>query len=346
MHVLRRKWGKLPDGSQVHLFKLSNDHGMVVEISDYGGTVVSLKVPDKEGVIGDVVLGFSDLKSYLNSKFYFGCLIGRYANRIRDGVFKLNGEEVQVSRNEGENHLHGGHRGFDKVLWDPRESCDDVKCSLTLKHRSPDGDEGYLGTLDAWVIYTLTNGNELRIEYWAKTDAPTVVNLTNHSYFNLKGKGDILGHSLKINADSYTPVDTRLLPTGEIVPVKGTPLDFTESRVVGSRINDTHPQLRLGNGYDHNYVLGKTGVALRLSEPSTGRVLEVTTTQPGVQFYTGNFLDGSEVDRNGEPIMKHAGLCLETQHYPDSPNQPDFPSVALFPGETYTHVTTFKFSTV
>lgn len=335
-------WGRLPDGRWARLFTLVNGAGGRVKVTDYGATVTSIMVPDRDSVIGEVALGFNYLDSYLRSRFYFGCTVGRYANRIREGRFSLDGVERNVIRNHGKHHLHGGDRGFDKVLWSVEEA---DESSVTLMYRSVDGEEGYPGQLDVTVRFSLSD-KDLEVSYTAATDRPTVVNLTNHTYFNLAGAGDILGHILELGSDRYTPADKDLLPLGEVDPVEGTPLDFREPKKVGRDIESRHPQMLLAGGYDHNYVLRGSGLrwAAKLHDPVTGRALEVRTTQPGLQLYTGNFLDGSEVGRRGEPILRHSGLCLETQHYPDSPNHPGFPSTVLRPGETYNHRTALRFT--
>ena len=335
------------DGQPVQLFTLTNDSGSEVAITEYGGIVVSLMVPDREGNLGDVVLGFEDLDSYVTDTPYFGAITGRYANRIAGGRFEIDGTSYELPLNNGPNSLHGGIKGFDKVIWqgEPTETGDGV----ALTYVSADGEEGYPGALESRVTYTWTDGNELRIEYEASTDKPTVVNLTNHSYFNLKdgGASPILDHELTINADSYTPIDATLIPTGEIAPLAGTLLDFRESTVIGARIEDDEEQLVFGSGYDHNYVLNAAPEGLTLAatvyEAETGRVLDVLTSEPGVQFYSGNFLDGHLVGKGGTAYGHRSGLCLETQHYPDSPNQPEFPSTLLRPGNTYSTTTVYRF---
>ena len=337
------RWERLPDGGWAHRVTLVNGDGCRVTVTDYGATVTSMMAPDRDGVIGEVALGFNDLESYLRSRAYFGCTVGRYANRIREGRFTLDGVEHNVTRNHGRHHLHGGLRGFDKVLWRVEEA---DESSVALSYRSVDGEEGYSGQLNATVCFSLTDRDELEISYKATTDRPTIINLTNHTYFNLAGVGDVLGHVLELNADSYTPADEDLLPSGEVAQVKGTPLDFFEPKKVGRDIGSKHAQMLLAGGYDHNYVLRGSGLrrAATLSDPMTGRVMDVRTTQPGLQLYTGNFLDGAERGRWGEPTLKHSGLCLETQHYPDSPNHPHFPSTVLRPGETYNHRTVLRFT--
>ncbi len=306
-------------------------------------------MPDRDGRLEDVVLGFEALESYFGPHPFFGALIGRYANRIGKGRFRLDDRDYVLATNHGPNHLHGGARGFDKVVWDAELLGTNEGPALRLSHRSEDGEEGYPGTLDATVTYTITENDELRIAYVAATDRPTVVNLTHHSYFNLAGAGDILSHELFIDADRYTPVDAGLIPTGELRAVLGTPFDFREPRPIGGRVRDADPQLSLANGYDHNFALVPGGAGLRLVsrvyEPRSGRIMEVFTTEPGLQLYTGNGLDGSLVGKKRTPIQRHAGLCLETQHFPDSPNQPSFASTRLNPGEEYSSQTVYRFST-
>ena len=339
-------FGKTREGTPVRIYTLTNKHGVEATITNYGGRVVSLKVPDKNGAMGDVVLGFDSLDGYLNENPYFGALIGRYANRIGHAQFRLDGVLHKVPKNDGANSLHGGTRGFDKVVWTPREMKDG---GLELTYLSKDGEEGYPGNCKVTVIYRLTDLDELKIEYAASTDKDTVVNLTNHSYFNLKGGGDILGHLLTLNADRFTPVDGGLIPTGELKPVAGTPFDFRKSTAIGARIEQNDEQLKLGKGYDHNWVVSrKSGaelsLAARVEEPSTGRVMEVWTTQPGIQFYTGNFLDGTIKGKGGNVYARRSALCLETQHFPDSPNKPKFPSTVLKPGMEFKSTTIYKFT--
>jgi aldose 1-epimerase len=328
----------MPDGAEVFLYTLTNDLGLEVSIINYGGAITSLKVPDRAGVLGDIVLGFETLDDYVTNPRYFGALIGRHANRIALGKFSLNGVEYQLEQNNGVNHLHGGFKGFDKRVWNARSD----SAGLQLEYLSKDGEEKYPGTVTAVVSYRLFD-NELRIDYGAVTDADTIVNLTNHSYFNLKGEGTILDHELLLNADSFTPVSKDLIPTGEIKAVEGTPMDFRQGKRIGAEIND------ITGGYDHNFVLknhdGSLRSAGRLYEASTGRILEILTTQPGMQFYSGNFLDGSFVGKNGFVYHKYTGLCLEPQHFPDAPNHPNFPSTVLRVGQEYKQSTVFKFST-
>jgi len=348
MKITSDHFGVTSSGEEVQLFCLTNNQGMEVRITNYGGIITAINVPDRDGNLGDVVLGHETLEGYLNRSRYFGALIGRYANRIAHGRFCLNGITYSLAKNNGENHLHGGFKGFDKVVWSVREiPAADTAC-LQLTYLSKDGEEGYPGNLETIVTYLLTNGNELRIDYQATTDRDTIVNLTNHSYFNLAGSGTVLDHQVTINAETYTPVDKGLIPTGEIRSVRDTPLDFTSPTAIGARIRDYYEQLRLACGYDHNFVL-RTGTqafrnAATVYEPTTGRVLEVSTTQPGMQFYSGNFLDGSIVGKGDRVYVKHSGCCFETQHFPDSPNHPNFPSTVVKPNQEYRHTTSFKFS--
>jgi aldose 1-epimerase len=342
----KSEFGKLPDGSTAHLYTLQNSKGMVVKVTDYGLIITEILVPDRNGKVGDVVLGFDNLPQYLKGHPFFGAIAGRYANRIAKAKFSLDGKEYTLAANNGKNHLHGGKVGFDKKLWaaEPLLSMPD-RAAIAFKYTSKDGEEGYPGNLGLTVVYTLTDDNELIIDYSAATDKKTVINVTNHSYFNLAGAGDVLEHELQIEADQYTPVDAELIPTGEIAAVKGTPLDFTSPHKIGERIEQTG----LG-GYDHNFVL-RGGVterprfAARAYEPKSGRVMEVSTTEPGVQLYTGIGLNGSLTGVGGVKYPKSGGFCLETQHYPDSPNKPSFPSVVLEPGKKFHSVTAFKFST-
>ncbi len=337
------------DGKPVTLYTLTNPSGAQVAITNYGGIVVSLRVPDREGVLADVVLGFDDVDSYVADTPYFGALIGRYGNRIANGAFTLNGESYTLPKNNGPNALHGGLKGFDKVVWEARPAAGgDV---LVLEYLSADGEEGYPGTLSSRVTYTWSDDNALKIEYHATTDKPTVINLTNHSYFNLKDAGadTALNHQVTINADRYTPIDDTLIPTGELLSVEGTPFDFREATAIGARIEKENEQLKFGLGYDHNYVLNREGDGLELAvtvyEPDSGRVMEVLTEEPGVQFYSGNFLDGHHVGKGGNAYQQRNAFCFETQHFPDSPNKPQFPTTTLNPGETYSTSTVYRFST-
>ena len=343
MSIEKRDFGKTPDGENVDLYTLTNTNGLKAQIMTYGGIVTTLNVPDRDGHLGDIVSGYDTLDEYIKENPYFGALIGRCGNRIGKGKFTLNGVEYTLATNNGPNHLHGGIKGFDKVVWNAEQMETDEGPALKLNYLSKDGEEGYPGNLNCTVIYTLTNNDELKISYEAETDKDTVLNLTHHSYFNLGGhdSGDILGHELTLNADNYTPVDDDLIPTGEIKPVKGTPMDFTKPTAVGARID------QVKGGYDHNFVLnnsdGSLALAASVYEPKTGRVMEISTTEPAIQFYSGNFLDGS-LKGKGAVYNKHNAFCLETQHFPDSPNRPNFPSVVLKPGEKYTHLTVHKFS--
>lgn len=343
-------FGVIPGGDSVDLFTLTNPHGMEVRLMTYGGIIVSLKVPDRKGAIDDVVLGYDSLAGYLRSSPYFGAIVGRYGNRIAHGRFTLDGQTFKLDTNNGPNALHGGVKGFDKQVWHAESFKRDSNVGVILSYTSPDGDQGYPGTLRASVTYTLTPANELRIDYHATTDKATPINLTQHSYFNLAGagKGDILGHLMLINADRFTPVDSTLIPTGVLAPVAGTPFDFRQPTAIGARIAQVDQQLKNGGGYDHNFVLNRTGdslsLAARVVEPTTGRVLTVSTTEPGVQFYTGNFLDGTITGKGGHQYLKRYAFCLETQHFPDSPNHPNFPSTVLKPGTEYQSHTVFAFS--
>ena len=348
----KKPFGKTPDGQPVDLYVLTNKNAVEVAITNYGGAVVSLKVPDRNGKFGDVVLGYDSLDGYVNDKGYFGAIVGRYGNRIGHAQFSIDGKTYTLARNNGENSLHGGIKGFNKAVWAAKELPVKNGQSLELTYLSKDGEEGFPGNLHVRVVYTLTDSNELKIEYSATTDKKTVVNLTNHTYFNLAGpgSGDILGHQLVIEADKFTPVDASLIPTGELRDVPGTPLDFGKATAIGARIDQDDEQLKLGHGYDHNFVLRRAAgapisLAARVVEPNTGRVLEVWTTEPGVQFYTGNFLDGTARGKGGLTYARRSAFCLETQHFPDSPNQPKFPSVVLNPGEKYSTTTTYRFTT-
>lgn len=350
--VTQAPFGVTPDGQQVTLYTFSNSAGMEARVIDYGGIIVSLRVPDRDGELEDVVLGFDSLEGYVAEHPYFGAIIGRFGNRIANGRFTLDGQEYQLPVNNGPNSLHGGNRGFDKVVWAAEPFENDRGRGIILRYTSPDGEEGYPGTLEARVTYTLTDDNELIFDYHATTDAATPVNLTQHSYFNLAGNGagTILDHEVMLNASRFTPVNRDLIPTGALQPVAGTPFDFTEPTAVGSRIEADDEQLRFAGGYDHNFVIDRDAgdsltLAARVRESTSGRVLEVLTTEPGVQFYTGNFLDGTLTGKDGAVYERRTGFCLETQHFPDSPNQPDFPSTILRPGEEYRSSTVFRFST-
>jgi aldose 1-epimerase len=348
----RTSFGTLPDGTALDLFTLKNASGMEVSVTNYGGIITSLKVPDRDGKIDDVTLGYDSIDGYLKSSPYFGAIIGRYGNRIGKAQFELDGKTYKLPANDGPNTLHGGVKGFDKVVWQAEPFEREGERGIIFTYVSPDGEEGFPGTLSSRVTYTLTDKNELAFDYQATTDKPTVVNLTQHAYFNLAGdgSGDVLGHELTINADRYTPVSSTLIPTGELASLEGTPLDFRTKTAIGARIDAAHEQIKRAGGYDHNYVLNREGdglsLAARVEEPKTGRVMEVHTTEPGIQFYSGNFLDGSITGKQGHVYNKRNGLCLETQHYPDSPNQPSFPTTTLKPGEEYKSRTVYTFSTM
>jgi aldose 1-epimerase len=348
--IQKRLFGAADDGQAVDLYVLRNKSGMEVSITNYGGAVVSLRVPDRAGKFADVVLGYDDAQGYVTDRAYFGGIIGRYANRIAHGRFTLDGANYTLPKNDGENELHGGLKGFNKRLWAAREISAGGGQALELVYHGKDTEEGYPGNLTAKVIYTLTDNNELRIEYFATTDKETVVNLTNHSYFNLagQGNGDILGHRLTIHAEEYSPVDATLIPTAGPRSVHGTPFDFTQAETIGGRINQDDQQLKFGRGYDHNWILNPKGehklsLAAEVHEPQSGRAMEVWTTQPGLQFYSGNFLDGTIRGKEGKVYAHRSGFCLETQHFPDSPNHPAFPSTVLKPGQRYQTTTVYKF---
>ena len=349
--VTRTPFGHTPDGTAVELLTLTNRRGMDVRAMTYGGIILSLRTPDRGGHLDDVVLGYDRLDDYVTNSPYFGAIVGRYGNRIARGQFQLGGTTFRLATNNGPNHLHGGVRGFDKVVWaaEPFQHGDTV--GVVFRHTSPDGDEGYPGTLTATVTYSLTDQGELIVDYSARTDQPTPVNLTQHSYFNLAGdaRRDILDHQLTLAADAFTPVDSTLIPLGTIAPVAGTPFDFRAPVAIGARIEQPDDQLRRGQGYDHNFVLNRRGSGLvhaaSVFEPTTGRVLDVFTTEPGLQFYSGNFLDGSITGKAGRVYRHRYGFCLETQHFPDSPNHPNFPSTILQPGAAYRSRTVFRFST-
>lgn len=341
---------KLPDGTQIDKYTLEAKSGEKIEIITYGGIITSWMVPDKNGNLGDVVLGHDSMEGYLLPSPYFGALIGRYGNRIAKGKFTLDGETYELATNNDANHLHGGNVGFDKVVWAASEIKNENSTGLLLKYTSPDGEEGYPGTLNTEVTYMMDEDGSLEISYSATTDKKTIVNLTNHSYFNLgEDKSSILNHELTLYADRFLPVDKTLIPTGELRSVSGTPFDFTSSKQIGKEINEENQQLEFGGGYDHCWVLTESAEkmqkAAELYEPQSGRLLQVYTTEPAIQFYSGNFLDGSITGKGGQVYPYRSGLCLETQHYPDSPNQPDFPSVVLNPGETYSTTTKLVFST-
>lgn len=346
--VSQSVFGTMPDGVVINLYTLSNSNDVEVGIINYGGIIQSIRIPDA-GNKQDVALGFDNLQDYIDKSPYFGCITGRYANRIAKGKFMLDSIEYQLDLNNGPNSLHGGFKGFDKQVWKAEDFSSDSVAGVILTYLSPDGDQGYPGNLDVSVTYTLNNQNELRIDYNARTDKKTVVNLTNHSYFNLDngGQSDILDHQLKIIADSFTPTDETLIPSGEIIPVEATPMDFTSFKTIGENLDTSYRPIAIAGGYDHNYVLSSGGGELALvavvKEPGSGRKMEVFTTEPGIQFYSGNFLDGSITGKNGAVYHKNHGFCLETQHFPDSPNQPEFPSTVLNPGENYSSTTIYRF---
>ena len=348
----KKAFGTTPDGKAADLYTLKNKNGMEVSITDYGGIVTSIRVPDHSGKMADVVLGYDTLDGYVADKVYFGALVGRYCNRIGHAEFSIDGTKYTLAKNNGDNTLHGGIKGFNKALWDARDVSKGNEPALELTYLSKDGEEGFPGNLKVTVVFTLTGKNELKIDYSATTDKKTVVNLTNHSYFNLagQGSGDILKTVLRIEADKITPVDSGLIPTGELKSVQGTPFDFRKPTAIGERINADDDQLKLGKGYDHNFVLIKNKpngltLAARAEESTSGRVLEVWTTEPGIQLYTGNFLDGSIHGKGGVAYTQRSAFCLETQHFPDSPNHPKFPSTLLAPGQRYHTTTIYKFST-
>ncbi len=346
--ITKEAFGTAPDGQAVEIYTLRNDKGVEARIMTYGGILVSLKVPDKNGQLGDVVLGYDNLDSYVKNSPYFGALVGRYGNRIAKGHFALDGTTYTLATNNYPNALHGGLKGFDKQVWTAtsRESADGPQ--LILKYLSKDGEEGYPGNLDVTATYTLMQDSGLRLQYKATTDKDTVLNLTQHSYWNLAGKGDILGHLVMMPADRFTPVDATLIPTGELKPVEGTPFDFRTATAIGARIGQDDEQLKFGGGYDHNWVinkeLGKLGLMARVTDPESGRVMEVLSTDPGLQFYSGNFLDGTITGKGGWAYQHRAAFCMEPQHYPDSPNHPDFPTTELKPGETYHNTIIYRFS--
>jgi aldose 1-epimerase len=345
LKVVKAPYGKLPDGRAADLYTLTNAKGMRVKLINYGAITVSVEVPDRTGQPADVTLGYDTLDGWLTNTSYFGATVGRYANRIAKGRFTLDGRTYTLAANNGPNHLHGGIKGFDKMLWDaqPVETPEAVGVKFT--YLSKDGEEGYPGNLKVSVVYSLNDHNEFKADFSATTDQPNIVNLVHHSYWNLAGPaaGDVLGHELMLAADKYTPVDAGLIPTGELKAVGGSPMDFTQPTAIGTRI------AQVEGGYDHNFVLrnqtGTIALAARVYEPKTGRVMEILTDQPGIQFYSGNFLDGSVKGKGGVVYQKYSGFCLETQHYPDSPNHPEFPSVVLRPGQVYHHVMIHRFST-
>jgi aldose 1-epimerase len=345
-------FARTPDDQLVELITLRNQAGVEVRVITYGATIISLKTPDKNGQPDDVVLGFDTLPPYLEKSPYFGCIVGRYGNRIAKGKFTLDGQTYTLATNNGANHLHGGVKGFDKKIWKAEPFQDRTGPGVKFSYTSVDGEEGYPGTLKAEVTYTLTDANQLIVDYHATTDKATVVNLTQHTYWNLAGAkaNDILSHELMLNADRYTPVDDTLIPIGDLAAVAGTPFDFRTATAIGARIGQDNEQLKRGKGYDHNFVLARQGdglsLAARVVEPTTGRALEISTTEPGIQFYSGNFLDGTITGKGGRVYPQRSGFCLETQHFPDSPNQPKFPSTVLRPGQEYKTQTVFTFGTV
>ncbi len=350
MRILKETFGEF-EGAKVDIYTLKNANQVEIRITNYGGIVTSIRLPDRDGQFDDVALGYDNLQDYVDNNPYFGCIVGRYGNRIGNAKFTLGEKEYTLAKNDGENSLHGGIKGFDKVLWDAEPVVGEGKQSLKLTYLSKDGEEGFPGNLNITVTYTLTDDNSFIIDYLATTDQRTIVNLTNHTYWNLagEGSGDILKHELMLNADSFTPVDQGLITTGEIRSVENTPMDFTKPTAIGDRIDSDDEQLKFGKGYDHNWVLNSgEGDALKRAatvyEPVSGRFMEIFTTEPGIQFYSGNFLDGSITGKSGRAYGFRNGFCLETQHFPDSPNKPEFPSVELSPGETYKTSTVHKFS--
>ncbi len=340
------------EGQNVSLYTLTNSKGITIKATNYGGIVVSILVPDKAGKMNDIALGYSDVAAYVKNNPYFGAIIGRYGNRIRKARFALEGKEYILAANDNGNSLHGGQKGFDKVIWNAKPLSGKNAVGVQFDYRSKDGEEGFPGELKTTVTYWLTDNNEFKIDYRATTNKTTTVNLTHHTYFNLSGEGngDILGHELMINAEKYTPVDKGLIPTGELAKVEATPMDFRKPTAIGTRIDADFEQLKFGKGYDHNWVLKRKSVdglepAATLYDPKSGRMMEVLTTEPGIQFYSGNFLDGTIMGKSGKPYPLRSGLCLETQHYPDSPNKAAFPSVVLKPGKIYKTSTIYRFST-
>ena len=345
--IEKQPFGKTADGQQADLYVLTNKNGMQAAITNFGATLVMLKVPDRKGNLADIVEGYDDVQGYAAGANFFGATIGRYGNRIAGAQFKLDGVTYKLAANNRPNHLHGGPKGFNKVYWEGKDVSKPDSPAVQFTYLSKDGEEGYPGNLNVKVTYTLTPKNEIRIDYSATTDKDTVVNLTNHSYFNLAGSGDILGHEVVIHASHTTPVDRTLIPTGELAPVKGTPFDFTTATTVGARIAQENEQLKFGGGYDHNWVLdnksGKLAPAVEVYEPTSGRVMVISTTEPGMQFYSGNFLDGVK-GKGGASYARRSAFCFEPQHFPDSPNKPAFPSTELKPGKEYKSTTVYKFS--
>jgi aldose 1-epimerase len=347
--IIREPFGKAPDGTPVELFTLKNRNGVQVQITNYGGIITTLKVPDSGGNLSDVVLGYYSLEKYIEKSPSFGCLIGRYGNRIAEGIFTLDGQEYKLAINNGPNHLHGGKIGFDKRVWDPEIIVEENRAGLKLHYLSPHMEEGYPGNLKVDAIYWLTDANELRLDFKAVTDKKTVLNLTHHSYFNLKGHngGDVLDHLVRFNADKMVAIDSNSIPTGELIQVENTPFDFREFKPIGKDIHADHEQIRNGTGYDHSFVIngepGELRYACTVREPQSGRTLEVWTTEPAVQFYTANFLDGTIVGKDQTVYEQRNGFCLEAQHFPDSPNHPEFPSTVLNPGNTFSQSTIYRF---
>ena len=347
--VTESGFGTAPDGSPVRLFTLTNANGMELRAITYGVIIVSLKVPDRDGKLGDIVVGHDSMEGYLTRSRFFGAVVGRYGNRIANGRFTLDGHTYQLTQNNGTNHLHGGTKGFDKIVWDAKVNADPRGPSVVFTHTSPEGHEGYPGTLAARVVYTLTSDNALVIEYSATTDKPSIVNMTQHSYWNLAGEGSgtIVDHRLTLKADHFTPVDSTVIPTGELAPVDGTPFDFRKETPIGARIDADHPQIKIASGYDHNFVFKRSGSGpeqlVRVVDPKTGRTMEISTTEPGIQFYSANKLDDSYVGKSGHVYGARSAFCLETQHFPDSPNKPNFPSTVVRPDKPYQSTTIFKF---
>ena len=348
--ITESSFGEVKEGQSVKLYSLVNENGLSAQITNYGGIVTSLQVPDKNGNFTDVVAGYNSVDKYIEASPYFGCLVGRYGNRIANGKFSIDGQDYTLATNNGKNSLHGGLQGFDKVVWEAQAKNTPNGPSLELTYLSPDGEEGFPGSLQVKAVYTLTNDNELKLEFTASTDKTTPINLTHHSYFNLAGpdNGDILDHEVTINADTFTPVNEDLIPLGIFQSVKGTPFDFTKPQKIGARINSHNTQLKFGGGYDHNWVINRSGEGLafmaKVREETSGRVMEVFSTDPGLQFYTGNFLDSTNTGKNGKAYKHRSAFCMEPQHYPDSPNHKNFPSTLLSPGETYKHTIVYKFS--
>jgi aldose 1-epimerase len=342
-------FGKTVDGKSVEIYTLRNGRGMEARIITYGGIVVSLKTPDKNGNFADVVLGYDHLDGYLKKNPYFGALVGRYGNRIAKGKFALNGKSFSLAANNGPNHLHGGIKGFDKVVWTAKSVETSDGPALQLNYLSKDGEEGFPGNLSVTAVYTLANDNALRLDFAATTDQDTICNLTHHSYFNLRGSGDVLDYVVQINADQFTPTDAGMIPTGELRPVAGTPFDFRKPIAIGARINSDDEQIKFAKGYDQNWIFdkppGQLGLVARVFEKTSGRCMEVFTTEPGMQFYTGNFLDGDIIGKGGRAYPRRSAFCMEPQHFPDSPNHPHFPSVELKPGQIYKNTILYKFST-